>query len=338
MDYLKSLLEKASISGYEEDLKTFIVEKFKSSGLQLHISPMGNILAVKQGTSPYTILFDAHYDQIGFVVQKISPNGIVHLKSVGGHDPRVILGTKLIILGKEEVTGVIATIPPHLSSPDERKKVPKIAQMFLDTGLNYEQLTELVNIGDPVIFDRKIEIIDDYIIGPGIDNRGGVYTLLKLAKWLKVYDNTATIALRVTIQEEVGIRGAQMLPALPFDLAVVVDATFAKQPLANDNYTFDIDKGPTIMYGPNYSREYSRRVEEKAKLKKVKFQREVEESVRGTNAYGYRTMSGGKALIGISYPIYNMHTPSEIVKYETLKETIELFKIIVMEFNQGSVQ
>lgn len=338
MDYLKSLLQKASISGYESDLKSFIVEKFRSYGFQVSISAMGNILALKQGTSPYTILFDAHYDQIGFVVQKISSNGIIHLKTIGGHDPRVLLGTKLIILGKEEVPGVIATVPPHLSNPEERKIVPEISNMLLDTGLSYEELSNIVSIGDPVIFDRNIEIIEDYIIGPGIDNRAGVYTLLKLAQWLKVYDNEASIGLRITVQEEVGIRGAQMLPAIPFDLGVIVDATFAKQNLADENYTFDIHNGPTIMYGPNYSRKFSEKVEQKAKEKGIRCQREIEESVRGTNAYGYGIMDGGKPLIGISYPIYNMHTPSEIVKNETLKETVELFKIIIMEFNHRDIQ
>ena len=338
MEYLKSLLQKTSVSGNEDDLRSFIVEKFKSYGFQVNVSPMGNITALKTGTIPYTILFDAHYDQIGFIVQKISPGGIVHLKSVGGHDRRVLLGTKLIILGKERVPGVIATVPPHLSTPEERKNVPEIGDMLLDTGLCNEKLDSLVNVGDPVIFDTNVEIIDDFIIGPGIDNRAGVFTLLQLANWLRIYDNKINIGLRITVQEEVGIRGAKLLPEIPFDLGVVVDATFADQNLADGNYTFDIKDGPTIMFGPNYARDISEKIEKKAKEKGIKVQREIEESVRGTNAYGYRIMDGGKPLIGISYPIYNMHTPSEIVKNETLKQTVELFKIIVIEYNQGGDQ
>ena len=326
MELLKKILRTNSVSGYETDLKNLVMDHFEKNGLETKVSPLGNISAKKSGRMPFTVLFDAHYDQIGFVVQKIEKDGIMRIKNVGGIDSRLILGTELKVLGKKDLKGVVATKPPHLSSKEDRKKVPKMYEFLLDTGYSESWVNQNVEVGDPVVFDSEPFENGDSIFGPAIDNRAGLYLLLKLSDFLKNYTPENTVILRTTVQEEVGIRGASIPTEDICDLVVVIDATFANQHKADSERSFDSAKGPTLMFGPNYDIEATEKIEKLAKEKGIKTQREIEESVRGTNAYSYRVISGGHKLVGVSYPILNMHSPYEVVNKKLLDHTFSLLK------------
>jgi endoglucanase len=95
MNLLIDILKTPSVSGYESGLKNVILDKFKEYGLITAVSPLGNISGKRMGTFPYTILIDAHYDQIGLIVKKIEENGMIRAQNVGGVDPRVLFNLPL---------------------------------------------------------------------------------------------------------------------------------------------------------------------------------------------------------------------------------------------------
>ncbi len=331
MNLLIDILKTPSVSGYESGLKNVILDKFKEYGLITAVSPLGNISGKRMGTFPYTILIDAHYDQIGLIVKKIEENGMIRAQNVGGVDPRVLFNLPLKIFGNEIVKAVVATKPPHLQKTKNKNKIPKISEFLIDTGLSKKELSSKIRIGDPIFFDVEPEIMGNYISSPAIDNKGGLWVLLKLAQFLKSYKAVPSVILRATVQEEVGCRGAANRVDDLYDLAVVIDATFATQHLADDDHTFPIVGGLTIMYGPNYSKKINEKFENVASNNHIKFQREVEESVYGTNAYRY-SVSGNHATCGISYPIFNMHTPNEVVAIPTLLSIVELLTNFIKKF------
>ena len=333
MELLKEMLQKPSISGFEKNLQEFLLKRFIDAGLDTNVSPLGNIEARKIGKYPFTILLDAHYDQIGMVVKKIEDNGFIRVHNIGGIDPNVIPGGRYTILGKEEVPAIAATKPPHLMLPGERDKPIPLRDILLDPAMTRKELLKVIDIGDPIFFAFEPFAAGDFLVGPGIDNKGGLWILLEIAEFLKNFDPVPTVIFRSTVQEEVGIRGASTDANDIIDLAIVIDATFAKQKGADEDRTFPSDT-LALMFGPNYSRKYNQQLEKLAEEHSIKCVREIEESVNGTNAYQY-SISGNHATVGISFPVYSMHSPGEAVRMDVLKRISDLIKYFIQDFKGG---
>ncbi len=329
MEPLQDILKKTSVSGHEGELGSFIMESFKKCRLKTETSKCGNIIGVKKGSSDKRkVLIDAHYDQVGLIVKKID-GPFLRIKNIGGIDYRVLPGSEVRVYGKKVLRGIFAAKPPHLLRKGETDKAISSDDLLVDTGLDEKELKDNVSPGDIVAYNVEPFTSGKYTFGSGIDNRAGALVLLKLAEFLRDHEVRDTVVLRTTVMEETGGRGAAMEE--DFDIAVVIDATFAKQQGTKDDCVFNPDDGITLSYGPNYSRRLTKEIEEIAKKHGIKTQREVEESVRGTNAFRYAVLSGGHEVIGISYPMYNMHAPCEAVKSSLVDNMADMLMHFIIE-------
>jgi len=141
---IRALQEELStligVSGHEDDVSNFILELIEKENLadKAWIDPLGNVLAIKNGTNGKDrILLDAHTDEIGFMISHIDKNGFLRFVPIGGWDTRILLGQSVIVRSKvgELYHGIIGSKPPHITSPDERKKPIKIPDMYIDLGM-----------------------------------------------------------------------------------------------------------------------------------------------------------------------------------------------------------
>jgi endoglucanase len=191
---------------------------------------MGNVIGIRKGDGP-KVMVAAHMDEIGFAVSHIDDEGFLRVISVGGFFDQIVLGQRVIVHGQggRQLTGVIGARPIHLMDPEERKKMIKVKDMFIDVGANNAaDAAEMgVEIGSPITMDRQFARLgNDFVTGKALDNRAGVAMLISALQQLKGRPVKATIMAVATVQEEVGLKGARTSAfGLEPDVAIATDVT-----------------------------------------------------------------------------------------------------------------
>ncbi len=223
---LKDLCRIPGVSGREERVREYIEAKAEPYASEMITDNMGNLLVrVSGGRSPdKKIMLAAHMDEVGIIVTYITDEGYLKFDFVGAVDRRVVIG-KRVFIGENMVPGVIGLKPPHLSSAEEKKMIPKLADLYIDIGAETgEQAAQLVGLGDTGCFDPTVrEFGDGFIRAKAIDDRLGCAILLELMKDLPI---DAWFAF--TAQEEVGLRGSLVAAnRRKPDIALVFEGTTA---------------------------------------------------------------------------------------------------------------
>ncbi len=228
LDLIKKLSETSGIPGFEYRIRQVILEEIKDYIDDFSIDNMGNLLAYRSGKKDKTMLIAAHMDEIGFIVNHIDDKGFVHFLPLGGFDPKTLVAQRVVIHGKEDVVGVMASKPIHLMSADERKKPAEIQDFFIDLGRSKEEVEKIVEVGNPISRERELIAMGDCFNGKSLDNRISCYVLIETIKQLKSKELPYDVVFAFTVQEEVGLRGAYAvsLDVNP-DFSLAVDTTIA---------------------------------------------------------------------------------------------------------------
>ena len=117
---LDKLSNAVGISGYEEEIAELIKSEMEKYTDSVEIDTLGNVIGLKKGNGKGKIMLAAHMDEIGLVITHIGK--FLHFVSMGGIDPRVLLGQEVIVVTeKGKYDGVIGAKPPHIQKPEERK-------------------------------------------------------------------------------------------------------------------------------------------------------------------------------------------------------------------------
>ena len=332
---LKSLVDIASPSGYENKIAKFIETKLLSylSPSNIEIDFHNNVIATIKGKTGKVIMIDAHQDMLGFLINNIDKMGYISLETIGGHDLSLLRGRKVLVLTKKRVLkGVIGSKPIHLIG-DEADELPdQSTDLTLDLGIRKRRNIEaLISIGDPVILQPEFDKLEgNYYTGSGFDDKAGCFMLLQMIKNIKskhIVPNE-TLKFVFSSQEEVGCRGARE-SAYKFkpDLFIGVDVTFA-----TDNPDVDerevgrcvLGQGIAIYKGVNIHRPSVELITSIANKYKTKVQYLACGGSAGTNAKSVANMSGGIKILDIGIPLRNMHTPVEVINMKDLTNGAEL--------------
>lgn len=216
LETLKELAEAHGVSGYEDDIVDILKKHFKNRA-EVTRDRIGSIIAKKVGTAQNPkIMFAAHMDEIGFMVQEITKEGFIKFLPIGGWWEGNLPGLRVKIKTKkgEIIPGVIGLKPIHELSPEERKKLPEIEHMYIDVGAtkNFHPGEKLgIKPGDPIIPEGKFERLqnNDLCLAKAWDDRVGCALLIDLLNNLIATEHSNTVYLVGTVQEEVGLRGAR---------------------------------------------------------------------------------------------------------------------------------
>ena len=155
MDIQKVLSEAAGIlgpSGQEMQIAAYFAEKFRPFVDEVTVNDMHCVIAHTKGTGPKVMLC-AHMDEISLMVIAIEDDGCLRLGNVGGVDPRILPASRVWVHGKEKLFGTIGALPPHLLTPEDRKKNYDRKDLYVDVGLPADKVRELVHVGDLVTFN-----------------------------------------------------------------------------------------------------------------------------------------------------------------------------------------
>ncbi|MEO0829374.1 MAG: M20/M25/M40 family metallo-hydrolase, partial [Pseudomonadota bacterium] len=229
---LLDLMRVPGLAGHEGRVRQALAERLQGLGVKATTDRMGNLFASFDGDGPKVLVF-AHMDQLGFVVRRIEPEGLLRLERLGGVPERALAGQEILVYGQRglNVPGVIANKSHHATAPDEKYRVLPYAEVFVDAGFASAAEAEAagVQIGAPVVYAPAAqEVAQGRVLGTSVDDRAGCAVLLELARRLKARTGGPPVHLAFTVQEEFNLRGAQTLAQrLEPDIAIQLDLMLA---------------------------------------------------------------------------------------------------------------
>ncbi len=331
--FLKQLSEASGVSGYEHEVRDIVLEEFGRHADEVRTDIMGNVIATKTGTGPEprpSIMLATHMDEIGLIVSHME-KGFIRFEQVGGYDDRVLLGQEVVVHGTRALPGIIGARPPHVLPSGTRDKPIAYEDLLIDVGLPEEDLSGLVQVGDLITMDREfVELKGGLVAGKALDNRCSVaaaaFCLEELGRVCHQWDVHAV----ATAQEEVGVKGAiTSAYGLRPDIAIAIDVTWAKQPGAPEEYTYELGKGPTIGLGPNFHPKLQKALVEAADALELSYHLEPAERPGGTDAYAIQISREGIPTALISIPERSMHTPVETVSIKDVERVGRLLAAFI---------
>ena len=324
--------------GFEFKIRELIIEEIKDHVDELEIDNLGSVYAIKKGKNNpdnKKIMAAAHMDEIGFVVTYIDDNGFVWFNALGGFDPKTLTAQRVIIHGKEDLIGVMGTKPIHVMSPEEKQKILKVTDYYIDLGMKKEDVDKLVSVGNPITRERELIEMGDCVNCKSLDNRVSVYVLIETLKQLHhvPFDFYGVF----TVQEEVGLRGAKVAAhKINPDFGIALDTTVAFDlpgSLPHEQVT-KLGEGAAIKILDASAICDYRMVaflKEKADNAEIKWQSEIL-TAGGTDTAGLQQMGKNGAISGaISIPTRHLHQVTEMSHKKDIQACIELLKLAVKQ-------
>jgi len=215
--FMRRLMESFGPSGFEKESAHIIKEYMKDYADEILTDKLGSVIFISKGASerPH-VLLAGHIDEVGFVVSGIDETGFLTFNTLGGWWDQVLLSQRVVVRTKKgDVHGVIAAKPPHLLTEEERRKVLERKDMYIDIGATSKKEAEEtgVKIGDPVVPWSPFSLIRDgkVTMGKAFDDRIGVFIITETIRRIKedAVEHPNAVFGAATVQEEVGLRGAQ---------------------------------------------------------------------------------------------------------------------------------
>lgn len=339
---LKRICDAHGCTGDEKKIRAVLKEIITPYVDSVEIDSIGNLFGIIKGESDFKVMFDAHMDEIGFIVKFIDSNGYIRVFKVGGQNIRILPGSKVVIHGYSgrEIPGIIGEKSIHLMNQEERKKMPDFDRLFIDIGVrNREEAEALVTLGDYVTFNAGLERFaeGDRIYGKALDDRVACYIVYEVLKRIRQTEKKPkyTIIAQFSTQEEIGTRGATVgtYSKTP-DLAVIVDMAHAiDYPGTNKQEEGEttLGKGPEVSVGPNLNPKITKVLIETAKKHNIPIQIGIEPGITGTNARAIQMTKHGIACALVAPAVRYMHTSIETADMNDIELTIQLLLKLLEE-------
>lgn len=332
MNLLKQLSEIAGVPGREERVRELLRSELEGVVDELLQDAMGNLVAVKRSEreGAKRVMISAHMDEIGFYVRYVDDMGFLRVHNVGGFDTRNLFARQVTVhTASGDLIGVMnpATKPIHISTPKERKKIPKMAEFAVDLGLDADAVKERVRIGDPVTLRQEFKDLGKVVTGKALDDRVNCYILVQVLKQLQkpVYDIHAVFS----VQEEVGLRGAATSAySLEPEIGIALDTTLAVDTPGAPTEQSVTRMGEGVALKVMDSSAISTRwlLDEFVALAEqtgVPYQFEILPS-GGTDAGAIQRSRRGVATLTLSIPSRYVHTVTEMVAKCDVEASIKL--------------
>ncbi|HHX86795.1 MAG TPA: M42 family metallopeptidase [Firmicutes bacterium] len=317
------LTQAAGVSGDEQEPAAVAAGCLEPYVTRLHRDLSGNLIGFKEGAGGLeapSLLIAAHIDEIGAMVTKID-RGFIRFTPVGGLDPRTLLGQAVEVHGRQRLKGVIGARPPHLLTRKERQQELKIEDLYIDLGLEQEQASRQVQVGDYISLDQPLLVMaaGDCLAGKALDNRSGVASLIFCAAELAEVRHYCHVYFVATVQEEVGVRGAITASyGLAPDLAVAVDVTHGLAPGIPEEDGFELGGGPVIGIGPNFHPVLVEQLKVLAREHHLPYQVEPVPGPASTDSRAIQISREGIPSTLLSIPLRYMHSTVEMLNADDL--------------------
>ncbi|MGR3484409.1 MAG: M42 family metallopeptidase [Paracoccaceae bacterium] len=328
IDLLRRLCETPGVPGHEHRVRALIEAEVEGMFDEVRTDAMGNLLCRRDATAPGAprVMLLCHMDEIGFLVSHVSDKGFISVQPVGGFDPRNLFSRRVLVCtegGDLKAVMNPGGKPIHISSPEERKKVPAPTEFFVDTGLG-EAAKERVRPGDFVVMDEPLVEMGDSIVSKALDNRVACWLGIEAVRALaEGAARGAEVHVAFTVQEEVGLRGARTAAyAVRPDIGLGIDVTLAcdtpgvsekdRTTTHGEGFGLHVRDGSFIADRPLVAQ-----IEAVARDRDIPFQVSMLPAGGQDGAAAQQAAAGARA-IGIAVGTRYIHTVTEMVHRDDL--------------------
>lgn len=338
-NYLYELCAESAPSG-REDLLVSLERLVKPYADRLYRDVSGNLVAVKLSNIPGAkkIIVDAHADQVGLVVTGIDDNGFVHFANHAGIDDKILPSATVTVHGVRNLTGVVATLPPHLLKDADTKKTISAKDMVIDIGYDSATAKTFVRPGDFITLRSPcIDLRNNLVTGKSFDNRASVAVLIDVLSKLVKIQPRYDVYFVFSAAEEFGGYGASVAAFnIAPDEAIVLDVTFGISPYTGASKAKELGKGGAIGVSPILDTDMTETLTNMARLRNIPYQTEVMSGRTGTNADSIVTSRAGVPTALLSIPLRYMHSAGEIVSLYDMKAVSNLL-LGYLQYRGGNI-
>ncbi|MCD7844443.1 MAG: M42 family metallopeptidase [Oscillospiraceae bacterium] len=338
LDTMETLCCLEGVSGSEDEVRAYILERAMPFADELLTDPMGNLMIFKKGvTAPrQRVMLCAHMDEVGLMVTAVTEEGYLRFDACGGIDRRVLIG-KRVFVGPMRTKGVVGSKAIHLTTPEQRKTLPRLADMYIDIGAADKASAEaLVSVGDTVAFDDAvIRFGDGFIKAKAIDDRAGCAVMLELIESQLPCD----CWFAFTVQEEVGCRGAAVAARrIQPETALILEATTAADipGVEGPARVCALGQGVVIPFmdrGTIYDKTLCAALSRLAEENNTPWQTKTR-IAGGTDASAVQRSGTGVQVAALSVPVRNIHSPACVAKIQECENQYRLARLFLQEMGR----
>lgn len=318
---LKTLAETFGPSGYEDEIRKVVMKEVKPIADEVRVDALGNLIVrrkpVKNSKNPKRIMLAAHMDEIGVIASHIDRKGFVRFTSVGGTFGRYTLGARVRFMNG--VTGVVGY--DRLEKADNAVPINK---MYIDVGATKKEDCP-IKVGDFAAFERSYMEMGDRLVAKSMDDRTGVAVLIETLR--RIVSTPNDLYFVFTTQEEVGVRGAGAAAyGIDPEIGIAVDVTATGDTPASLKVAMELGRGPCVKFRDPGMLSDPRVVDwmiTTAEKARIPYQREVL-LVGSTDAREIQISRAGVITGALSIPCRYVHSASEMVDYNDLKNSVKL--------------
>lgn len=344
LTFLEHYLNNASPTGYEWDGQKLWMDYLKPYVDSFITDTYGTAVAVINPDAKYKVVIEGHADEISWFVNYISDNGLIYVIRNGGSDHQIAPSKVVNIHTKKGIVKGVFGWPAIHTRSRAKEEPPKPDNIFIDIGAKDKKEVEKmgVHVGCVITYPDEFHILNkDKFVCRALDNRMGGFMIAEVARLLHENKKTLPFGLYITnsVQEEIGLRGAQMIAErIQPNAAIVTDVT-------HDTTTPMIDKkkqgyakigaGPVIAYAPAVQQKLRELIIDTAEEKNIPFQRAALSRATGTDTDAFAYSNCGVASALISLPLRYMHTTVEMVHREDVENVIKLIYESLLKMKDG---
>lgn len=332
LDTIEALSLLCGASGSERAVREWIIARLPADKTEYTVDVMGNLLVTYHGNrrTGQKIMLEAHMDEVGVIVTYIEENGLLRFTPLGGISPAVLCGKRMVFTNG--TVGVIGIKPIHLSSESERTHFAKAEDLYIDIGAaSKAEAGKRVAPGDTAVFQSEfIRFGHGKIKGKALDDRAGCAMLLQLMQ----RDDLPNLTFVFTVQEEVGLRGAEAAAfTVAPDWALVVETTTAADlpEVAGEKQVCQLGSGPAVSFMDRatvYDPALYRMAMELAQKHQIPAQTKT--IVAGGNDSGAVHKSrGGVKTLAVSLPCRYLHSPACVLDTTDIDAGLALLEKLI---------
>ena len=344
INFLEKYLNNAAPTGYEWDGQKLWMDYLKPYVDEFITDTYGTAVGVINPDAPYKVVIEGHADEISWYVNYSSDNGLIYVIRNGGSDHQIAPSKVVNIHTKDGIVKGVFGWPAIHTRNRAKEEPPKPNNIFIDIGCKTkdEVLEKGVHIGCVITYPDEFHILNgDKFVCRAIDNRAGGFMIAQVARLLHENNIKLPFGLYITnaVQEEIGLRGAQMIAErIQPNAAIVTDVTHdTTTPMIDQKIqgSCEIGKGPVVAYAPAVQQKLRDRITETAEKKKIPFQRAALSRATGTDTDAFAYSGSGVASALISLPLRYMHTTVEMVHREDVENVIKLIYETLLTIKDG---
>ena len=343
--FLKKYLNNASPTGFEASGQKLWLEYIKPYIDDWKLDNYGTVYGIINPDSDYKVVIEGHADEISWFVHFITDDGFINVIRNGGSDHLIAPSKKVNIHTPNGIIkGVFGWPAIHTRHGEDAKLTPKPENIFIDVGAkDKDEVIEMgIHVGCVITYEDEMDLLNDrYFVGRALDNRIGGYCIAEVARLLHENKVKLPFGLYIVnaVQEEVGLRGAQMIAEqIKPQVAIVTDVTHdTHTPLISTKKHGDVKagNGPSLTYAPAVHNKLLQLIIDTAEAEKIPYQREAASRRTGTDTDAFAYSGEGVPSALISLPLRYMHTTVEMAHKEDVENVIKLIYASLQRIEYG---